>query len=342
MKSVYRDSFEQIREMTRAVEGLADLLKNPSEARSSDLDQQMSRIQEATDQYFAAAGIQVQKQVANVQIGSIKDDAKFEFYYNVYQMKGSRTGDEIARMMYGVQSNPKFSKNPVTFTFDPLYLLNFGRGGMLAHFHRQQRAVVIGPHVLTMSTAGIAEVFRHEIHHYFENIKVLTGKMSLQRIMLGNPQGAKNKNYGDLLSVDEAETHLRDWRAIRSENRIDTIDTKLKDLVPPDARMEILGERMRIEMVSISNLKQILTDSMGMIPVIKKLTQEKKWTEIGNEETGGTFVMFETPGQEYSHVGINVQGLVNEKSSPEQIRDAVLKVLEWSDHRIQQINSEVN
>lgn len=339
--SVYQETFPEIRGIGRELQNVADLLNRSPEVTSLELMAQVLTFNLQIESYFAKAGISFERHSHSIQIPVIKDARDFSLNYSVYQMKGSRSGDQFSRMMFGVQSNPQLQSQMPKFVFDPFYMINFGRNGMRGHFQPNVKAVVIGPHVLSMDLAGISSIFRHELQHYFESMKIERGEMSLQRLILANPEGKTQKSYGELLSVDEAETHLRDLRVNLNPERRKAIDQKLSSLMEPAILEGIWAERTNLHGIVQKNIGHIVPDSLSVLPTVLRLAKEQRWIEISKDETGRVVVIFEDPAQAYQFISVNIEGMAKKESPAAEISATVVQILNWSQKRLEQIQVEL-
>lgn len=186
---------------------------NPAKLTVNSVDSGFRLLERISEDYFKRAQIDFVKVPRSIEVKNLKDKESFVFQYTGYKLKGSADGDEIARLINGVQTNPKLKDFPVAFVFDPLLALSYPGHG--ANFSWWQKLTIrFGPNAVLNTNKGENSFLRHEIQHYFEVIKLLSGQMTLSRIKLSNDQtdlSDTNVN-GTHLTADEAEAYLRDSR----------------------------------------------------------------------------------------------------------------------------------
>lgn len=339
IKSVYRESFKPLQEFGRSLMEMSKLLSDRQARTSEELIAQMSIVQAAAEAYFQSAGILFEREIGSANLKQIKDHPNFVLFYSYYRIQGTRDGDQLSRMLNGVLSHRATKASPPRFYFDPLFKL--GYGAMKGFFDPARKVIALGPEALVMSTTGIAEVLRHELHHYFEALRIDRGEMSLQRLKLFDPEDQEG-GYGKLLSADEAETHLRDLRAAKNKNRVEKIDEKLGSHLKSEELESIRGERQEIGEISSENLFSIVANSIKANSDLLQLGQRGDWKSIEREEQMDVdYAIFEMPGAEYPTAIVNLKGFATKQSSPSVLREAILKILNWNKTRLEQINQEI-
>lgn len=261
------------------------------------------------------------------------------FYAN-YRLTGSAQGDEISRMINGVQANPHFTELLLKFHYDPLYRINYQDSS--GHFVPESRTLFIGPHVIAGEFAGFNTTLRHEIQHYFEEIKVIDGKMSLARVSFSEHQQKQDIPYGDFLNVDELETHLRDLRALKNAQKLTAKDKKIVGSIGAEKFESVKSARASMILFKANVLKVLIQNSRI---ATANLASSGNWSAVSlNPVTGGIEVLYQGMNPPYSMALVKLRGLLPAGVLAEnaQIKAEVEKVLKWQKARIDQIEAEFN
>jgi len=324
--------------LERASQSLLFTIRNkPHTLDVATFEASMRQIEKLTEEYFNAAGIGFKKNGRLSAVKGLKDSGYYMALHQVYVLSGSAQGNEVARLLYGLQSHPDFKKHPAKVILDPLYAIN--NQDSYAHFTGSNYQIGIGSHVFMHNKLGIGADFRHEIQHYIEQVKIQKGEMSLARLELKNPDGKKEVAYSDYLKMDEIESHLRDLRYYTNTEKLAKIDAKNK--MP-----EITESRADMVLESLERQQRFIRDSRKVLSVIKKSISNNYFLgrlEIINEKDS-LKVKMELAKGPYPQATINLTGLLK----PEDVQDsskvkaAILNYFEWSEKRIAEVELELH
>lgn len=339
--SYYGVSFTSLRDLNRATEILVEKIeKNSAEMKADLIQNEVSKISELSEEYFKAAGIGFEKKLKYVQIDRTADGDNYNIFYPYFQISGSAKGDEVARLIHGIQRNPKFQGKPPMFIFDPMYMLNYP--GSRGSFVRQTKAILVGVNTFAMAVLGVATTLRHESQHYIENMKISRGEMTLARLEMNN---YTSSSYKDFLMADEMEAHLRDLRSLRNKNRNNSIDAKLDNLLEEGKLVNVkegrvLGKRYNLEKM------QLFSDlTLQTIEALEVLTKREAWQSVQiNQALNALEVSFVLSGTNFRTAKLDMTGILTLEQAQDKnlVRQKVLEVLSWNKQRIQKINQEVH
>lgn len=337
----YGESLQVLVGLDVELQKFSDLLNRAKEMDSIEIQIAAMTIAPHLEAYFKAAGISFERSFLSLNVGRTKDAESYTLQYPAYKISGSRSGNMLARMMYGAEISLKSRKYPVAFVFDPLYSVKFQ--GQLGHFNPEVRAIVIGPVVLSYSLTGTTNTLRHEIHHYLESLRVLNGEMSLQRMKLSDQADVSGESYRKFLSSDELETHLRDLRFAFNQRKMQRIDEALNSFMNDEGRTYIEKQRAWARDNAIKNLENILKYTKEALPMLLEQARAGKWKALEKDEsTQSIFVSFELKDTEFPTVVIDLKGLVADANKPDQVQQALVSVLKWNQQRVQYIEAEFN
>jgi len=338
--SVYKDSFLPLKKDNNSTEDLLAVLKTkPQELTSKELEAKIHDLQIFAEEYFNAAGISFEKLTTSVRIKNLKDAPEFTFFYSIYRITGSANGDEMSRLMNGVQANPKFLSHRLTIIFDPLYQVNYPDSA--GHFLAATNSLFIGPHVIAREVAGLSTTFRHEIQHYLEQIKIINGEMTLARVVFWEMAPKDQEPYADYLRVDELETHLRDIRTLLNSQNLAAKDKKLSNVISANSLTGIKKIREPVLKEQIERLGKLINKSRTVTENIKATLN---WDMAAiNKRTGGIEISFHNLNSSYSNAKIELLGLIPPESieDREKIKTALSNLIEWQKLRINQIETEL-
>lgn len=318
---------------------VAEILNKAKELDALEIQIAFMALGPQVEAYFKAAGIPFERSFLSFNVGRTKDSENYLLQYPAYKISGSRSGNELARMMYGIEVSLKSQQYPAAFVFDPLYALNFQ--GSLGHFRPDVRAILIGPPVLVQSTIGVTNILRHEIHHYLEHLRVLNGQMSLQRMLMLDDQDVSGGNYRKFLSADELETHVRDLRFELNRRKKERIDERLAGLMNEAGRTFLEKERKWAQDGTTENLTDIFKYTKEALPLLFAQAKAGQWKSIEKDEaTRATYVFFELKNTEFPNVRVDLRTLIGESSTPTQIQEALVSILEWNQMRVDYLETE--
>lgn len=339
--SVYGESFPYLKKLDNSnVDLIEALVKNPKDIDSVTVDQKIAELAVLAEQYFKANDIKFEKLSSSIGFKSLKDTDHYSTFYPIYRLKGSKDGDEISRLMYGAQSNSKNEGHPLKIVFDLFYQIKFPDSS--GHFNPESITVNIGSHVISQEIAGLSTILRHEIQHYFEQVKVLTGKMTLARITCSEAFPKESGPYSSFLRIDELETHLRDLRSLLNNDLMESKDNKLVNVITSEENMKVIKKlRPPIAKKKFKRILKLIEDSKLALNNIEGLGPSSIFL---NNKTGGIEVSFVFLPAPYSILKIELLGLLgkeNDIKNKQKIDESVKQIVDWSRLRIQQIENEV-
>lgn len=334
----YDEPLAAMQELYKELLKFGDVLNKANELTSMEIQWSVLSIGPRLETYFKAAGISFERSFLQLDIGKTKDSDAYLLNYPGYVISGSRSGDLISRLIFGAQASLKSQKHPANFVFDPLYSVRMGNSGIMGHFRPDVRAIVVGPMILSQTYSGVANILRHEIHHYLEHLRLLNGEMSLQRMQLRDDSDDSKRAYNRFLSADELETHLRDLRFETNHIKMEKIDQKLEGLLDFESLFALDAERAFSHRSTQKNMENILRDTKEVMPVLLAMAAKDQWKfEAALEENQGPFVVFQMKDVEYPMVVLNLFGLVEKTAKPEQVQKKVIEVLQWNQRRIENL-----
>lgn len=291
--------------------------------------------------YFADAGIEAQFRMENFKFKNLKDAQEFVISYPVFTLKGSRSGDEVARLINGIHTNPKFSKHPVQIEFDSLYLF---KNDSMGHYESEGNKISIGPHVIADEIRGVSNTLRHEAQHYFEQMKIYDSQMSMARISFSESSNKSGEPYANYFRMDELETHLRDIRMLLNVKARAEKDKILFKSLDADIVAKVKGDRPRYIEDKIQIMTILMKNSETMMNHLKSQVAHRSPDQIGNTKMPGesiaVYVVDDVP---YSIVRVNLYGVFNKpqyEMSRGEIQQGIEKVFTWHFSRLQAIKKE--
>ncbi len=346
--SIVFNSYKELNNET--VDFLDYLKKNKNNLSADDIGVRLKSLGLNYEKYFITANIDYKKQIQGLNINEfVNDKSEKSILYDTYEIYGSRYGDELSRIINGVQANRKhLNSTAPRIIFDPMYGLN--NKGSHGHFNFNSGTIFFGLDASTYSRIGIGATIRHELHHYIEQTKIDDGEMTLARFTFQTVLPIRKVPYAGFLRLDEVETHLRD---IRTLSRIsDKHDQKLLDLGTPVESMEtIKAYRPAVIKEDIERIKRFITDSRLELSNIKQdLSSGRNWSAITKDETKKEFkVVFFINGNKYgpanySTVIINMYKLINDSdlSKTDIIVKKIQELISWTENRLNNVEKEIN
>ena len=291
--------------------------------------------------YFADAGIEAQSRMEICKFKNLKDSQEFVISYPVFTLKGSRSGDEVARLINGIHSNPKFSKHPVEVEFDSLYLF---KNNSMGHYDSEGNRISIGPHVIADEIRGVSNTLRHEAQHYFEQMKIYDNQMSMARISFSESSNKSGEPYGNYFRMDELETHLRDIRTLLNFKARAEKDKTLFKSLDADIIAKIKGDRPRYIEDKMQIMSQLMKNSETMMTHLKSQLANRSPDQISNTKMPGeSMAVYVVDDLPYSIVRVNLYGVFNKpqyEMSRGEIQQGIEKVFIWHSNRLQAIKKE--
>lgn len=344
--SAYNTSIFPLKELNNATLDLVDLLQlSPHNLDSNTLIQRVRTLELLAENYFRTSHFSYRRIPVEVTVRNLKNGTH-KIRYHVYELSGMPGGDEMSRMVYGLQSNPHLKAKPLKVNFDVLYLVNhsFNDG----HFEAPIVTIHVGPHVMAREISRISPSLRHEIQHYIEEIKILSGEMTLARATFRNlllENSDSQKDYSMLLRLDDVESHLRDLRALLNSTIINTSDEKLLETMKSQQKIDqVRSLRKREIQETITRLEKILIDSkatMGHVREILDSPGSNKF-QIQTSDTG-LLVNFEFLPKPYLTASFRLDGLIKPEHSHNRakVTEVLLDVLKWNESRIAKAQDEL-
>ena len=337
--SYFKESMEPIRTLSRKSLVLKDkYLKNSEQLSQKEVADQLVEMKQLAEAYFETAGISYEIQWAQFNFKNLKDSSNYLSKYPVYKIKGSKNGDEVSRMIYGVLSHPSYQKKPVTFQFDLLYGI---KAESVGHYDTRTNIIHIGSYSLAAEISGLTNTVRHEVQHYFEHMKILEKKQTTARISFSESNPKSKDPYHDYFRLDEIETHLRDIRTMLNFDSRAAKDKLFAGHVTPEVWKNILENRKVVISDKFETLEMMLTSSDKILGHLQEKTYPNAFIENhANGEWMGAYLL---EGYSYSVVRIDFYGLFPkpqyEMTKPE-ISKIVKETLDWNHKRIREIRVE--
>lgn len=337
--SYFKESMEPIRALSRMSLVLKDkYLKGSEQLTQKEVVDQLTEMRQLAETYFDKAGISYEIQWTSFGFKNLKDSANYNSKYPVYKIKGSKHGDEVSRMIYGVLSHPLYRKKAVTFQFDLLYGI---KAESVGHYDTGTNIIHIGPYSLAAEISGLTNTVRHEVQHYFEHMKILEKKQTTARISFSEAHPKSKDPYHDYFRLDEIETHLRDLRTMLSFDSRAAKDKLFAGHVTPEVWNNILANRKVVISDKFETLDMMLTNSDKILGHLQEKTYPNAFFENhANGEWMGAYLL---DGYSYSVVRIDFYGLLPkpqyEMTKPE-ISKIVKETLDWNHKRVREIRVE--
>lgn len=339
--SIYGSSFANFKELNNAYADLIEILKNkPNMIDSEILDSTITNISEHAEKYFDSNGIAFEKLGGSLSIKNLKDMESYTVFYPIYRLTGSKDGDEISRMIYGAQNYSKDKNHSLKIVFDILYQMRYLDS--YGEFNPRSKALFIGPQVIFYQIAGLSSTLRHEIQHYFENIKLQNGEMTLSRISFTEPFPQEKGPYANFLSMDEIETHLRDLRTILNSDLMNAKDNKLSTVIERKETLDAFRKaRPAVAKETCEKLQGMIQNTRSALKNIKDVSA---FSASVNSGTGAIEIGFIGLPPPYSIVKIQLTGLIGAEKAllnKQELENLSKKVIEWNEQRVQEIETEL-
>jgi hypothetical protein len=324
--------------LERASQRLLYVLRNkPHTLDVATFEVSLREVEKLTEDYFNAAGIGFKKNGRLSAVKGLKDSGYYMAMHQVYLISGSAQGNEVAHLLYGLQTHPDYKNYPVKVILDPLYAIN--NPGSYAHFTSSNNQIGIGSHVFMHNKLGIGADLRHEIQHYIEQVKILKGEMSLARLKLKNPEGDKDTAYAKYLQGDEIESHLRDLRYYTNTEKHARIDAK-------NQMPEITESREATVLEHLERQQRFISDSRKVFAVIEKSLSDNYFLgrlEVINEK-GSLKVKMDLAKGPYPEATMDLTGILKpeDAENSSKVKAAILNVFAWSEKRIAEVELELH
>ncbi|MFM6927802.1 MAG: hypothetical protein ACKOX6_05020 [Bdellovibrio sp.] len=340
--SYLKESLTSARATNNAVVDLFRKYKNsPHELTIEEVRTQVNSFGKKAVAYFSDAGIESQSHMEIFKFKNLKDAKEFVISYPVFTIKGSRSGDEVARLLNGIHSNPKFNKHPVRVEFDSLYLF---KNQSMGHYESEGNKISVGPHVIAEEIRGVSNTLRHEAQHYFEQMKIYENQMTMARISFSESSNKSGDPYGTYFRMDELETHLRDIRTLLNFKARAEKDKVLFQNLEPDIIAKVKGDRPRYIEDKMHIMNTLMKSSETMMSHLKSQLANRSPDQIMNTKIPGeniaVYVVDDVP---YSIVRVNLYGVFNKPQyelSRGEIQQGIEKVFIWHSNRLQAIKKE--
>lgn len=341
--SYLKETLTSARDLNSAVLNFqSQYQKNPRELTAHDVRTLVNSFGRKAHTYFEEAGIEYHQKMELFKFRNLKDTAELVVSYPVFTITGSRNGDEIARMIYGVHSNPQFSKRPLTIEYDTLYL--FKNVHSHGHYSSVANKIGIGPHVVTQALAGYSNPLRHEIQHYLEQMKVYDGKMTLARISFSNEKKESIEPYDNYFRMDELETHLKDLRGLVNSQARLSRDKALAKNLDATVMAKVKERRPHYLQETIEIMSSLLKNSEVMLGYLRTNMSNKKPhsydVTLGHGDPTALYLL---EGSPFPIVQINTYGVYNKaqyEMTSAELQQGINKVIEWQWNRLQEIKKE--
>lgn len=346
--SIVHNSYKKLNNET--VNFLDYLKKDKGNHSVIDIDVRLKSLGLHYEKYFTTANIDYKKQSQNLNISEfVNEKSEKSILYDTYEIHGSRYGDELSRLINGIQVNKKhLNSTPPRIIFDPMYELN--HKDTYGHFNVNSGTIFFGLEALTHARTGIGAIIRHEIHHYIEQTKIDDGQVTLARFTFHKTSPTRKVPYAGFLRLDEVETHLREIRTLSQIS--DKHDQKLLDLGTPVESMEAIKKAYRPAVIKekIEWVKRFITDSRLELSNIKQvLSTGQNWSTMIIDETKKKFqvVFFISDGKygpaNYDTVIINMYKLINDSDlkKTDVILEKIQELISWSENRLNSVEKEI-
>jgi hypothetical protein len=330
-----------LKDMSAATEALLEKLAGTHEMTVAELTYETRESEKYLESYLDAAGFSYKRITQTVRTKPLKDAPEYVLSYGTYEITGSREGSAPARLIHGVQVNPKFKESHLKFVVDPLHQL---KNNSLAHFIREDMTISLGPSEFSKDLLAMSSTIRHEVQHFFEEIKMMKGEDTLARIELKSAIGRPDAPYSMYFRADEVETHLRDLRYFSNLNHQQKRDSKLLELgFSPDFFPGLRDYRQYILRLKKETLKDFEQNLRKVIIEVEANLKNGGGpvTSVVNRDNGDIHVSFFTSGH-FGAVTINLNGKlkVEDLGNSEKMRAAALEVLKWSQDRLNAIDRD--
>lgn len=188
---------------------LQDFLKTQTDQnlQQKDLQEWINNIESLSEGYLSKLGVSYVKNPV-VYSGKIIGGALVsEFRYSQYQIISSDRTTRVGSSLNGVLVHKKLAG--LSLVYNPL--LSVVRPGTAGYYHSNGNELVFGIGSLAWRSLGLSDVFRHEVQHALEDYKISQGEKTLASFRFVEGKN-KDEAYGEFMSLDEVETHLRDVR----------------------------------------------------------------------------------------------------------------------------------
>lgn len=331
-----------LQKVTNLSEHLTADMKAPEALTSQELVKRNQELEENLEEYLGLVGLSFRRVQTLDWIRNLEDKNSFFFYRNTYEIKGSLEGGPAARMLHGLEVNPKYQANKLTVELDPLF--GYKNSGE-AQFLPLLTKITIGPHEFTNNLMGIGTSLRHEIQHFMEQDKMTKGEQSLARFELRSKTPDTDQVYSDFLRGDEIETHLRDLRYFTNFTHHEARAKEVKKMGMSEKALKNL-ETFRAEMYKEkkSYLERFIRDlrlSLAHMEAAMKLGLQ--WDEIRVSTKGDVQIAF-LLNRNYDGISINFKGQLKaeDANNPTKVKEALTELIAWTKQRLITVEQQIN
>lgn len=339
--SYLKESRESIRTLSREIIEFRNSLKEaPHKFDSHQVRTKIQNFSTLAEQYFQDAGIQTTEKSARIEFHGLKDKETLVVDYPIYKLQGTRGGDEISRLIFGVQSHPQYVKHPLNFEFDILFLLNDTAVGV---YSPAATSIKFGPYAIAGEISGLTSTLRHEVQHFMEQVKIYEKQQTTARISFSEKKTTSKEPYADYFRLDEIETHLRDIRTALSFEARKAKDFVFSSSVKPEVWASILKNRE----VALSD-KFVIIERMLKVSEEKLIEMQKRGLPtafLENHRNGEWMGAYLFENSSYSVANIDFYGLFPKpryQMSDAEVSTIVQTTLQWNLNRVREIESELN
>lgn len=354
--------FQKSKEIFQLSEELTIILgMHRDQYSSKDIELRIRRLEKAIENYFSMADISFQSITNYTMINGLKDQNSFQLRYKVYQLTDSASvnrKNEISRMVHGIQILASNHTTEVNFIMDPLLFIK--NSNSIAMYIHGKRMILIAPQELLLSYVGVKNSTRHEVQHFLERMKIASGKMTLARIEMKNPENIKlaqkssvaspqqpRSLYQDQFAVDEIESVLRELRLSFNSYKMQKIDEHLLSIGVSKESLQFIQQDMRAHYnrLLIESMKQFIFYSKANLESLLRTLQKSKNDQLPVVvlSNGELRIQLKVKSNAFPIVEINLDKLLTNEDLKDnkKIRLAIIQLLNWSKSRIENIENEL-
>lgn len=354
--------FQKSKEIFQLSEELTIILgMHRDQYSSKDIELRIRRLEKAIENYFSISDISFQPITNYTMISGLKDQNSFQLRYKVYQITDSASvnrKNEMSRMVHGIQILASNHTTEVNFIMDPLLFIK--NSNSFAMYIHGKRMILIAPQELLLSYVGVKNSTRHEVQHYLERMKIASGKMTLARIEMKNPENIKlaqkssvaspqqpRSLYQDQFAVDEVESVLRELRLSFNSYKMEKIDEHLLSIGVSKESLQFIQQDMRTHynLLLIESMQQFIFYSKANLESLLRTLQKSKNDQLPVVvlSNGELRIQLKVKSNAFPIVEINLDKLLTNEDLKDnkKIRLVIIHLLNWSKSRIENIENEL-
>lgn len=210
-----------------------------------------------------------------------------------------------------------------------------------AYYDSTNNRISISNTVLFMDMSGVSSTLAHEMHHYYEQVKLWNGEQTLARIALRNsPAKERDDGYTNFLRIDEFETHILDLRSFVNTKRVQGRWEKLSAQLDEEKLANI---KKYYSLKRQYDFKEVPMISKSLSEAVNYVLDPKNDINVNvNIVNGEVIATFEDLHGNYNEMSVNLYGLVDMEDikNQELLYTKLNDVLSWTKVRAAKLDKE--